>query len=1025
MSNPDIPHAYRPGRGGSFPSRPGSDGYAAASQAGGRGLDGLGGYGRSSGRSAGGGRHGGRSNRSSRGSLRGGGSPRRGGAAAADGTRGGVREDFYPPRQGGAPEQDGPGSRDGSAAPWGERGARGRATSRFGTGVRDIRDDLRERLRRNGVQGDWDQPDGRQPRRSGNGSGDWGGPDDPGGKGPRRKGSWWRHWTWKKALTIVAAFIGLMIITATVGVAYAYSKTPIPDVQSAVMQQASKVYFSDGKTEVGQFGQTNRVILTYGQFPAVLRDAVVAAEDKNFWHEGGISPTGIVRAAYYDLTSSGSGSLQGGSTITQQLVRNYYDDIGTAQTASRKIKEIFVAQKLAQAKSKEWILQQYLNTVYFGGGAYGAAAAAQVYFGLDPSHLNKITASQAAMIAAMIQSPSYYKPDPHAGPAHTALAFRWKYVLRTMESMGTLSPQDYAAALQKFPAVVPPVNNTWGGYRGYVMQAVLNELETTYHYSLGRINTGGLHVVTTFNQRLMASMYATVRQADSLMKHCTPPALLDGQAHTTCTGLPHWVRTGAVLEQVKTGAIMAMYSGQNYKKTQYDNALQSRNQVGSSFKTYVLATAVKQGMNVQTSILDGDSPLQIPPDSDPGAFAKPGSQPPGPGYYEVVNDESGTNSFGPTHVQEATALSLNTAYTDLWHHVAYDTTTGQHPVTDMAKAFGVDVRLSGMVGGPNPMQDEAGIALGQASLTVEEQATTIATLADNGQYHTPHVIKKIIVGNSVTPAKVTTRQVLTPSQAADVDWALSADTTGGGTAAGLGLDNGQPVIAKTGTTNLAQSAYFMAATPRYAMADAMFVNKPHCPARLGSECSATSSLAYAPPPGVQTLFGVGGMSGYGGQWPAYMWHEYFAKNFGNVQVENFPPVNSDGSRWNLYGILPKPKPKHDHNPGGQPCPGQGQGSPFGCRGGPTPSGFPTPTGGPTPTGLPTPTGHPTPTGPHFAAGSQPTPTAGSGGSGGAGAGAGAVGLALVVVAGPSLPLVTRLRNRRARARRSADRPPGS
>ncbi|HET7247482.1 MAG TPA: transglycosylase domain-containing protein [Streptosporangiaceae bacterium] len=1010
MSNPDIPAPYRPGQGGSFPSRPGSSD----------------GYGRSSGRSAGGGRHSGHSNRSSRGSRRGGGSPRRGGTAAAGGTRGGVREDFYSPRRGEAPGQDGPrrpGSGDGGAAPWGERSARGRATSRFGTGVRDIRDDLRERLRRNGVQGDWDQPGGRRPRRSGNGSGDWGGPDDPGGKEPRRKGSWWRHWTWKKALTLVAAFIGLMVITATVGVAYAYSKTPIPDVQSAVMQQASKVYFSDGKTEVGQFGQTNRVILTYSQFPATLRDAVVAAEDKNFWHEGGISPTGIVRAAYYDLTSSG-GNLQGGSTITQQLVRNYYNDIGTAQTASRKVKEIFVAQKLAQAKSKEWILQQYLNTVYFGGGAYGAAAAAQVYFGLDTSHLSKITAAQAAMIAAMIQSPSYYKPDPNAGPAHAALVYRWKYVLQTMESMGTLSPQGYSAALQKFPTVVPPVNNTWNGYRGYIMQAVLNELETTYHYTLGQINTTGLHVVTTFNQKLMSSLYSTVRQADRLMKHCTPPAILAGQAHVACTGLPRWVRTGAVLEDVHNGGILAMYSGQNYKKTQYDNALQSRNQVGSSFKTYVLATAVKQGMNVQTSILNGDSPLQIPPDSSPTTLAKRGSQSPGPGYYEVVNDESGTNSFGPTKVQFATAVSLNTAYTDLWHHVAYDPATGRHPVTDMAKAFGVDVRASGMVGGPSPMQDEAGIALGQASLTAEEQATTIATLADNGLYHSPHVIKKIIAGNSVTPAKITTRQVLTADQAADVDWALSADTTGGGTAAGLGLDNGQTVIAKTGTTNLSQSAYFMAATPKYAMADAMFVNKPHCPPRLGSECSATSALAFAPPPGVQTLFGVGGMSGYGGQWPAYMWHEYFTKNFENLPVENFLPVNNDGQKWNLYGALPKPKPKHDNQ--GSHCQGQGQGNPFpfGCKHGqPTPTGFPTPTGGPTPTGNPTPTGHPTPTGPHFAAGSQPAPATGSNGSGGAGAGA--VGLALIVVAGPSLPLVTRLRNRRSRARRSAERPPGS
>ena len=128
-------------------------------------------------------------------------------------------------------------------------------------------------------------------------------------------------------------------------------------------------------------------------------------------------------------------------------------------------------------------------------------------------------------------------------------------------------------------------------------------------------------------------------------------------------------------------------------------------------------------------------------------------------------------------------------------------------------------------------QDEAGTALGQASLTVEEQATTIATLADKGVYHSPHVIKQIIVGNSVKQAKLTARTVLTPDQAADVDWALSADTTGGGTAAGLGLDNGQPVIAKTGTTNLSQSAFFMAATPKYAMADAMFVNKPHCPKR--------------------------------------------------------------------------------------------------------------------------------------------------------------------------------------------------
>src|SRR5262249_22952202 len=147
-----------------------------------------------------------------------------------------------------------------------------------------------------------------------------------------------------------------------------------------------------------------------------------------------------------------------------------------------------------------------------------------------------------------------------------------------------------------------------------------------------------------------------------------------------------------------------------------------------------------------------------------------------------------------------------------------------HPVTKMAKAFGVDTHDSGLV----TMEDQAGIALGQASLTVEEQTTTMATLANNGVDHNPPRIKKVIVGDPVTPANPTQRTVLTPNQAADVDWALSADTTAGGTAAGLGLTNGQPIIAKTGTTNLSQSAFFMGATTRYAMADALFVEHPGC-----------------------------------------------------------------------------------------------------------------------------------------------------------------------------------------------------
>jgi membrane peptidoglycan carboxypeptidase len=289
-----------------------------------------------------------------------------------------------------------------------------------------------------------------------------------------------------------------MVVLGAAGVGIAYAKTPVPTDRSlSATQAASIVYFGNNKTRVGQFGTVDRQLLLYNQIPPVLRNAVVAAEDKNFWHEGGISPTGILRAAYYDLTNSG-GNLQGGSTITQQLVRNYYANIGTAQTVSRKIKEIFIAQKLAQKTSKEQILKEYLNTVYFGGGAYGVGAAAQYYFGLPTSQINRITPAQAAMIAAMIQSPSGYSPNPKAGASYQALVARWHYVLNAMVGMGTLSPQDAAKA--RFPTVVKPFNNSWGGYRGYIMQAVENELISNYGYTQEQLNTKGLHIVTTFSK---------------------------------------------------------------------------------------------------------------------------------------------------------------------------------------------------------------------------------------------------------------------------------------------------------------------------------------------------------------------------------------------------------------------------------------------------------------------------------------------------------------------------------------------
>jgi membrane peptidoglycan carboxypeptidase len=842
-----------------------------------------------------------------------------------------------------------------------------------------------------GRTGQW-APGVRRPgRRSGGGTGGW---DGDGGRDPR-KGDWWRHWTWKKAATLLAITAGCVAMLGAAGVGIAYAKTPIPNPQQAATQAASTVYFSDGKTTVGKFGSLDRQILTYQQIPPVLRNAVVAAEDKNFWHEGGISPTGILRAAYYDLTSSG-GNLQGGSTITQQLVRNYYDNIGTAQTMTRKIKEIFVAQKLAQKYSKVWILTQYMNTVYFGDGAYGVGAAAQVYFGLSPDKLSTMTAAQAAMIAAMIQSPSYYSPNPKDGARYKGLTFRWQYVLSAMNKMGTLSGPQEQAALKKFPPVVQAVNNTWGGYRGYIMNAVQYELEHTYHYSPQKIFNGGLRVVSTFSKKYMDSLYATVKANRTLMRHETPPSPPGGP--TVACGpkgcLPSYVHIGALLENPANGAVIAMYSGKNYNHTQWDDALQSRNQVGSSFKPYVLATAVSEGMNVMTSKLNGYSPLWIPPDSTPMTYASLKQPANSAGWYQVSNDEV-SNPNRPVSVVEATAMSLNTSYTDLWHRVAVNQSTGQHSVVQMAQNFGVDPQASGLT----TMRDEAGTALGQASLTVEEQANMIATLADGGVYHTPHVVKEITDGNSVIQARILQKQVLTPDQAAEVDYAMSFDMSPLGTANGLGLTNGQTVIAKTGTTNLAQSAFFLGATQRYAMAVGMFVSDPRC--KFGpSICQSTSALAYTPPAGLQTLYGVGGLAGYGGQWPAIIWHDFFMKNFNGLPVQAWPTLPANfGTAWNLAVKLPKLKP-HPHPSFTPPCLGFGKK----CR--PTPGPTVTPTAACQPP-FPCPTATPTST-------STLPPAASTRGAGVAAGGVAAGGLVAASVMVALLP--ARLRRRPGRRR---------
>ena len=719
--------------------------------------------------------------------------------------------------------------------------------------------------------------------------------------------------------------VGAVIVFGAIAVAMAYEATPVPSEALAATSFSQSVVYSGNGTVIGRFGTTNRQLLTYAQLsqsPALI-NAVLAAEDRNFFNEGGISPTGIIRAAYEDATGN-DGSLQGGSTITQEFVRQYYSGIGTQQTFGRKIKEIFVAMKVAKEKSKQWILTNYLNTIYLGDGAYGIEAAAQTYYG---EHATQLNAAQAAVIAAIIQQPSNF-PLPQY---RRQLEARWHYVLNGMVQMGALTKQQ--TTTMKFPVPSEHVPQTYGSqvWDPYVLTMVYNELRDVYHFTSSQIYTGGYVIKTSIDDSKMAALYRAVSENE---------AVIDQSSEFPFRSYMH---AGAVLEDPGTGAIQALYPGPGLIGSKYNGtgkvitksecqkikcnvnmAVYNREQVGSSFKPYILATAVKQGMNVQTSTLDGYNNLYIPPDTQPGTYAAAARPADSGGWSPRVGNDS-TAENGPYTPQVAMAASINTAYSDLWHVVAGSTT---HNVTAMAQAFGVDV--NSLTSGVLKSQDEYGTALGQVSLTVAEQATMLATIDNGGVYHDAHVVTSITRNNAPpTPIKITTYPVfsnnptLNADEASQVQYAMSEDTASYGTAPTAAMSNGQELIAKTGTTNTAQSAFFIGAIPSQSLAVALF----------------TSSQSGKTGAGEQTLNNLGGnpQGGFGGTWPATIWHTYAEDMFVPLGVEPFTAPVFTGSTWNEVPpglrIIPQKhkKPDHGHNGNhngnhnGQP--GQGGGNP--------------------------------------------------------------------------------------------------
>ena len=555
---------------------------------------------------------------------------------------------------------------------------------------------------------------------------------------------------------------GLGFIAAATLFVIAYFTVGIPNPNDYVNTQSTIIQYSNG-SEIGRIGAQNRTIVPLAKMPWNLRHAVLAAENRNFYNEHAFSVSGIARAIIENIQTLGRGG--GGSTITQQYAKTAF--LTQERTVTRKIKELVIAIKLENQLSKDQILENYLNTIYFGRGAYGVETASQQYFNRSASQL---TLAQSAVIASVLRSPGYY--DPQYGENNLKrLKARFQYVIDGMQKAGWI---DVATAKRvKFPMIMPGTREgSLSGPRGYLIEMVRAEL-VRRGFTDDQLMKGGLIVKTTFDQKAQASA-------------------IDAVAKLTPKGAPENLHIGLAAIRPGTGEVVALYGGRDYLVRQLNDATQSIALAGSTFKPFALAAGLEAGIPL-TSMWNGDTP-QVFDD-----FGKP---------YEVNN--YGDEGWGQINLLTATAHSVNTVYVPLGIKV------GPDKVVDVARRAGIPETVAMM---PTPS-----VVLGAASPHVIDVASAYATFASQGIYAAPWFITQVDGANGgvlyqATPSSPNT--VFSKEVMADLTYALQQVVKNGTATYGTaGL--GRPAAGKTGTSEQNASAWFSGYTPQLAASVAMF-----------------------------------------------------------------------------------------------------------------------------------------------------------------------------------------------------------
>ncbi|MFE7396032.1 transglycosylase domain-containing protein [Streptomyces sp. NPDC057557] len=630
---------------------------------------------------------------------------------------------------------------------------------------------------------------------------------------PRRGRSNWRRWvpSWRQVLS------GILLGSGALAGLFAgvYTSVDIPDENAEARRQGTVYYWADGSQMVS-VGAVDRQNVTLADIPDSVEHAVIAAENETFYSDPGVSAKGIARAA---VSMVKGGETQGGSTITQQYVKNTY--LSQEQSATRKFKEFFISLKLSNKQSKKEILQGYLNTSWFGRGAYGVQAAAHAYYGIPAKDLDP---SRAALLASLLKGAEQYDPAGGKGNHERAVA-RWKWILDRQVEIGTMTKAE-RAAYQKFPEPRPAAKPTsLGGQTGYLVDIANKYIKKRSGLTDKDLFRGGYRVHTTFDKARVGQLERAVR---SVRKRDLDPEKRPEDKH---------VEVGAASVR-SDGAVVAVYGGADAVTHFANNADTAGVPVGSAFKPFVLAAALQHGDGITLDSgydsegrLIKDGPYAAPP-TPPGA---------GPGQVMVT---------APTTLRDALVKSSNATFVLLGKGI------GLKKVKELTVSAGLHEKSLARL--------DKSFPLGTSTPSAVRMADAYTAFSNDGMRADPYSVTRMTRDGEVVEGfgKPEPRRAMDASVANDVNNTLGMVAwtrlrRDGKFAAFAGPKAADDLSAgATGEDDRMKSAWFIGHSKGLTTAVTMFRSKPGTPQLLGMQ-------------------GVGGPdSGRGNVFPLRIWSAY-------------------------------------------------------------------------------------------------------------------------------------------------------